>query len=122
MTLLIDPVSVGVDEGVRAEALADEAEVAQEAGAFKPEVQGASGRLEHIAGKRRLADQIERERVGRAGRDAGGGAVPAQLDRAMDVAAEDPLDLRIRLDQRAQSLAPRQFIASIAARPVRNGG
>src|SRR6266545_7620266 len=76
--------------------LSDVARVADEPGALAPDVDQEGRRL-HGEGQRRFLAKVEHHLMGGAGRGGHGGAVPAELDGTVQMAAQDALHLRVTL-------------------------
>src|SRR5246500_6027311 len=84
--------------------LAEQRRVGDEATILAPQMELVAGRFEHEP-QRRVRREAEAELGGRARRGAGDGAGKAAVDRAVQMAAEDALDLRIAGDDRSERLA-----------------
>ena len=69
--------------------------------ALLPQMQLVAGRLEHEA-QRRVGEKIEADLMRRARCGAGNRAGEAPVDWAMEMAAQDPLDLRMAGDDRGE--------------------
>src|SRR5438876_6462088 len=84
--------------------LAEHRRVGDEAAILAPHMELIAGRFEHEP-QRRLGGQVEAELVRRARGGAGDRAGKAAIDRAMQMAAQDALDLRIAGYDRSERLA-----------------
>ena len=101
--------------------ISDVGGMADHAGAFAPGVQLECRRL-HAEACGRLRREVELHLVRRAGAGRGQGAGEAELDRAVQVAAEDALDLRMARDDLASASRPSSPISSMWSISVGKGG
>src|SRR5437868_9920375 len=84
--------------------LAEHRRVGDEAAILAPHMQLIAGRFEHEP-QRRFSGEVEADLVRRARGGAGDRAGKAAVDRAVQMAAEDALDLRMAGDDRSERLA-----------------
>src|SRR5439155_23578890 len=84
--------------------LAEHRRVGDEAAILAPHMELVAGRFEHEP-QRRPGGEVEAELVRRARGGAGDRAGKAAVDRAVQMAAQDPLDLRIAGYDRGEPLA-----------------
>ena len=84
--------------------LAEHRRVGDEAAILTPHMELVAGRFEHEP-QRRLGGEVKAELVGRARGGAGDRAGKAAVDRAVQMAAQDALDLRMAGYDRSERLA-----------------
>src|SRR5215471_1257526 len=84
--------------------LAEHRRVGNEAAVLAPQMELVAGRFEHEP-QRRVRREAEAELGGRARRGAGDRDSKAAVDRAVQMAAEDALDLQMAGDDRSERLA-----------------
>src|ERR1700738_1496085 len=97
--------------------LAEHRRVGDEAAILAPHMELIAGRFEHES-QRRLGGEVKAELV----RRARGGAGKAAVDRAVQMAAQDALDLRMAGYDRSERRAVLQPARSMRSMPVRKGG